>query len=137
MEQAREWVKMTYDTSIWHYGLFNQPSIRALLEGKEGAELEATVEAIRSASLKVGAFGTPEEVLETLIGAQEATGFGELICQMNYGLMPQDWATESMTLFSEEVLPTLKALKTKSTHSTPFAEVERARAASAQVAVTA
>jgi len=137
VEQAREWVKMTYDTSIWHYGLFNQPSIRALLEGKEGAELEATVEAIRSASLKVGAFGTPEEVLETLINAQEATGFGELICHMNYGLMPQDWATESMTLFSEEVLPTLKALETKSTHSTPFAEVERARAESAPVAATA
>lgn len=88
------------------------------------AELEATVEAIRSASLNVGAFGPPEEVLETLLGAQEAKGFGELICQMSYGMMPREWATESMTLFSEEVLPTLKALETPSTHSTPYAEVD-------------
>lgn len=137
VEQAREWVKMTYDTSIWHYGLFNQPSIRALLEGKEGAELEATVEAIRSASLNVGAFGTPEEVLETLLGAQEATGFGELICQMSYGMMPREWATDSMTLFSEEVLPTLKAVETGNTHSTPYVDVERAREAAAPMAATA
>lgn len=127
VQQAREWVKMTYDTSIWHYGLFNQPSMRALLEGKEGAELEAIVEAIRAKSLNVGAFGTPEEVLETLLGAQEATGFGELICQMSYGMMPREWAEDSMTLFSEEVLPTLKDLKVGSTHAAPFAQVEASR----------
>ncbi len=103
--------------------------MRALVEGKEGAELEATVEAIRSASLKVGAFGTPEEVLETLLGAQEATGFGELICQMSYGMMPRGWAEDSMTLFSEEVLPALKELKVDSTHSAPFSQVEASRLA--------
>ncbi len=134
VQQAREWVKMTYDTSIWHYGLFNQPSMRALLEGKEGAELEAIVEAIREKSLNVGAFGTPEEVLETLLGAQEATGFGELICQMSYGMMPRQWAEDSMTLFSNEVLPTLKDLKVGNTHAAPFAEVEASRlAANVQV----
>lgn len=125
--QAREWVKMTFDTSIWHYGLFNQPSFRKILEGKSGAELEATVEAIREGSLNVGAFGTPEEVLETLSTAYEATHFSELICQMSYGMMPKAWAAESMTLFSEEVLPKLKALETKSTHSTGFADVQASR----------
>jgi len=125
--QAREWVKMTYDTSIWHYGLFNQPSMRALLEGKSGAELDAIVEAIREKSLNVGAFGTPDEVLEQLSYAQEATGFGELICQMSYGMMPNEWAKESMTLFSEHVLPALKSIDADSTHSASFAEVEASR----------
>jgi len=110
VEQAREWVKMTYDTSIWHYGLFNQPSMRALLEGKEGA-------------------GTPEEVLETLLAAQDATGFGELICQMSYGMMPREWAEDSMRLFSEKVLPTLKDLKVGNTHSAPFVDVQASRQA--------
>lgn len=128
VEQAREWVKMTFDTSIWHYGLFTQPSFRKLLEGKTGAEAEATVEAIRSSALNVGAFGTPEEVFEQLSSAHEATGFGELICQMSYGMMPREWATDSMTLFSEEVLPKLKALDTKSTQAVPFADVEAGRA---------
>ncbi len=125
--QAREWVKMTFDTSIWHYGLFNQPSFRKLLEGKTGAEAEATIEAIRSSALNVGAFGTPEEVLEQLSTAHEATGFGELICQMSYGMMPREWATDSMTLFSEEVLPSLKAMDTKSTNAAPFSDVEASR----------
>lgn len=125
--QAREWVKMTYDTSIWHYGLFNQPSMRAILKGKSGAELEDTVEAIREKSLNVGAFGTPDEVLEQLSSAHKATDFGELICQMSYGMMPRDWASDSMTLFAKEVLPTLKAMKTQSTHSASFADVEASR----------
>jgi len=83
------------------------------------------------------AFGTPEEVLETLLRTQEATGFGELICQMSYGMMPLEWVKESMALFSEEVLPTLKARETPSTHSTPYAEVEEARGASSPTAATA
>lgn len=135
VQQAREWVKMTYDTSIWHYGLFNQPSMRALLKGKEGAELEAIVEAIREKSLNVGAFGTPEEVLETLLAAQDATGFGELICQMSYGMMPREWAEDSMTLFSEKVLPTLKDLKVGSTQSAPFADVQASREAASASAL--
>ena len=108
VQQAKEWVKMTYDSSIWHYGLFNQPSLRKLLEGKEGKELEDTIEQIRSASLNVGAFGTPEEVLEILTNAYRETSFAELIGQFNYGLMPYDWAKESMTMFAEEVLPELR-----------------------------
>ena len=58
----------------------------------------------------VGAFGSPGEVLETLTSNQKLTNFGELICQMNYGLMPYDWARESMTLFAKEVLPKLKQI---------------------------
>lgn len=127
VEQAREWVKMTFDSSIWHYGLFTQPSFRKMFEGKTEAEAKATVEAIRSSALNVGAFGTPEEVLEQLSAAHEATGFGELICQMSYGMMPREWATDSMTLFSEEVLPSLKAMDTKSTNAAPFADVEASR----------
>lgn len=42
-----------------------------------------------------------------------------------------------MTLFAEEVLPVLKAVDTASTHSTPFAEVERAREASSPAVATA
>ena len=130
VEQAREWVKMTFDTSIWHYGLFSQPSFRKLLEGKSPEEAEETIQAIRAGAVNVGAFGTPEEVLEQLMVAQEATGFGELICQVSYGMMPLEWATDSMTLFSEEVLPALQAIDTVPTSAVAFADVDAARAGS-------
>lgn len=127
VRQAREWVKMTYDSSIWHYGLFNQPSMKKLLEGKQGKELEDAIEQIRARSLVVGAFGTPEEVLETLTNVQGQTKFGELICQMNYGMMPLDWAKDSMTLFAEKVLPELHKIPVGSTASASFEQVKQAR----------
>ncbi len=129
VRQAREWVKMTYDSSIWHYGLFNQPSLRKFLAGKTGKELEEAIEEIRGQSLLLGAFGTPEEVLERLVQAQAKTKYAELICHMNFGLMPNAEAQENMTLFAQKVLPELKKLKVGNTASVPFAEVERARKA--------
>jgi len=135
--QAREWVKMTYDSSIWHYGLFNQPSMKKFFEGKSGKELEDAIEQIRARSLTVGAFGTPEECLETLARSQEKTGFGELICQVNYGLMPFEWARDSMTLFSEKVLPALQKIQVGSTASAPYREVQRGRAVADAAVATA
>lgn len=126
--QAREWVKMTYDSSIWHYGLFNQPSMKKHFEGKEGKELEDAIEAIRERSLHVGAFGTPDEILETLVNAQDKTQFAELICQVNFGMMPYEWAKESMTLFAKEVLPELQKIQPKGTiDCTPYAQVVESR----------
>lgn len=128
VRQAREWVKMTYDSSMWHYGLMNQPSMKKKLAGKTGKELEEAIEAIRDRALVVGAFGTPDEILETLTRVQDKTQFAELICQVNFGLMPYEWARDSMTLFAKEVLPELHKIQPKgSIDCTPYAEVVAGR----------
>ncbi|WP_417522427.1 LLM class flavin-dependent oxidoreductase [Marinovum sp.] len=138
VRQAREWVKMTYDSSIWHYGLMNQPSMKKKLAGKTGKELEDAIEEIRARSLVVGAFGTPDEILETLSNAQDKTQFAELICQVNFGLMPYEWAHDSMKLFAKEVLPELKKIEPKGTiDCTPYADVVASRERETQSAPAA
>ena len=123
---AREWFKQTFDSSVWHYGLFNKPSLRALLAGKEGPELERAIDEIYDDATRVGVFGTPEECVEQLVDIQARTGIGELVCHMNFGLMPVEVAERSMRLFGSEVLPALHAIDVPDVRATPFAEVRSA-----------
>jgi alkanesulfonate monooxygenase SsuD/methylene tetrahydromethanopterin reductase-like flavin-dependent oxidoreductase (luciferase family) len=120
---AREWFKQTFDSSVWHYGLFNKPSIRAQLAGKEGAELERAIAEIYDGATRVGVFGAPEECVEQLVDIQARTGLGELVCHMNFGLMPIDVAERNMRLFAAEVLPALHAIDVPDVRATSFAEV--------------
>lgn len=131
---AREWFKQTFDSSVWHYGLFNKPSIRAALAGKEGAELERAVTEIYDDAARIGVFGTPAECIEQLVDIQRRTGMGELICHMHFGLMPVHVAERSMRLFAADVLPTIQAIETPEIRSTPFAEVQRTRGADFEAA---
>jgi alkanesulfonate monooxygenase SsuD/methylene tetrahydromethanopterin reductase-like flavin-dependent oxidoreductase (luciferase family) len=119
---ARDWFKQTFDSSVWHYGLMNKPSLRALLAGKEGAELERAIAAIYDEATRVGVFGTPNECREQLGDIQARTGMGELVCHMNFGLMPVDVAEGSMRLFAAEVLPTLQSIDVPDIRATPYAE---------------
>jgi alkanesulfonate monooxygenase SsuD/methylene tetrahydromethanopterin reductase-like flavin-dependent oxidoreductase (luciferase family) len=120
---ARDWFKQTFDSSVWHYGLMKKPSLRALLAGKEGAELEQAIAAIYDEATRVGVFGTPDECVEQLTDIQSRTGIGELVCHMNFGLMPVDVAERSMRLFATEVLPVLQAIDVSEVRATPFSEV--------------
>jgi alkanesulfonate monooxygenase SsuD/methylene tetrahydromethanopterin reductase-like flavin-dependent oxidoreductase (luciferase family) len=125
---AREWYKQTFESSVWHYGLFNKPSLRALLAGKEGAELDRAIADIYEDATRIGVFGTPDECIEGLTAIQARTGIAQLICHMNYGLMPVDVAERSMRMFAAEVLPALHAVDVPDVRATPFAEVRPAAA---------
>jgi alkanesulfonate monooxygenase SsuD/methylene tetrahydromethanopterin reductase-like flavin-dependent oxidoreductase (luciferase family) len=120
---ARDWFKQTFDSSVWHYGLMNKPSLRALLAGKEGAELEQAIAAIYDEATRVGVFGTPDECRQQLIEIQERTGLGELVCHMNFGMMPVDRAERSMRLFADEVLPALQSIDVPPIRATPYAQI--------------
>lgn len=126
--EAREWFKQTFDSSVWHYGLMNKPSIRAQLAGKEGAELERAIADIYDEATRVGVFGTPDECIEQLVDIQARTGLAELVCHMNFGMMPVEVAERSMRLFAEKVLPTLQSIEAPDVRSTPYSEVVGVRA---------
>ena len=126
---AHEWYKQTFDSSVWHYGLFNQPSLRELVAGKEGADLDRTIAEIYDNAARIGVFGTPDECIEQFLDIQRRTGMGQLICHMNFGLMPVSVAEQSMRLFAAEVLPVLQGIETPEFRATPYAEVRRSRLA--------
>ena len=127
---AREWFKQTFDSSVWHYGLMNKPSLRALLAGKEGAELEQAIAAIYEQATRVGVFGTPDECRQQLAEIQARTGMSELVCHMNFGLMPVEVAARSMRLFADEVLPSLHSIDVPDVRATPYAGTRRVEASS-------
>ena len=54
-------------------------------------------------------WGTPDEVADQLIDYQRMVGAGGIIGVFSYGGMPFDEAEENMRLFSEKVMPRLKA----------------------------
>ena len=54
-------------------------------------------------------WGTPDEVTDQLIEYQRMVGAGGVIGVFSYGGMPFDEAEENMRLFSEKVMPRLKA----------------------------
>jgi alkanesulfonate monooxygenase SsuD/methylene tetrahydromethanopterin reductase-like flavin-dependent oxidoreductase (luciferase family) len=123
---AREWFKQTFDSSVWHYGLFKKPSIRALLAGKEGAELEQAIAGIYDDATRVGVFGTPDECIAQLIEIQARTGLGELVCHMNFGMMPVEVAEQSMRLLASEVLPALQDIEAPEVRATRHVETAAA-----------
>lgn len=128
-DDARKWYRDTIDSSIWHYGLFDQPSMRARLVGKTGAELQAAVDEIYADSMRTGIFGTPDQVLAQLTDIQHLLGLGHLQGHFNFGRMPHGVAKKSVELFAREVLPALKELPSPEIRATPFEEVRAARTA--------
>jgi alkanesulfonate monooxygenase SsuD/methylene tetrahydromethanopterin reductase-like flavin-dependent oxidoreductase (luciferase family) len=120
---ARDWFKQTVDSSMWHYGLFNQPSFRKRLEGKEGPEVDKVIAEIFEEATMVGVFGTPDECTEQLIEIQRKSGLAHLIANVHFGMMPIDVAERSIRLFAKEVLPVLQAIPTPDIFSTPYQEV--------------
>lgn len=130
-EYARRWYIDIIDSTIWHYGIFNQPSMRAKVQGKTGAELQAAIDQIYADSMKVGVFGTPNQVIAKLSEIQNMLGVGHLQGHFDFGRMPHDVAKKSMTLFAKEVMPALRELPEPEVRSTPFSEVlaDRAKAA--------
>jgi alkanesulfonate monooxygenase SsuD/methylene tetrahydromethanopterin reductase-like flavin-dependent oxidoreductase (luciferase family) len=122
-EGAREWFKQTFDSSVWHYGLLRQPSIRHRLVGKTGAAREREIAAIYDDSTRVGVFGTPDRCVEQLTAIQRRTGIGHLICHLYYGLMPIEAAERSMRLFAAEVLPALREIPVDDMVATSYTQL--------------
>ena len=58
-------------------------------------------------------FGTPEEVIERIIAAQQACSFSEMTLVPQFGDMPYDEAQNSVKLFAREVLPVIHKLDAK------------------------
>jgi alkanesulfonate monooxygenase SsuD/methylene tetrahydromethanopterin reductase-like flavin-dependent oxidoreductase (luciferase family) len=131
-EYARRWYRDIIDSSIWHYGIFNQPSMRALTVGKTGAELDAAIESIYANSMKTGVFGTPDEVIEKLSEIQNMLGIGHLQGHFDFGRMPHDVAKANVELFAKEVMPALRELPEPEMRSTSYAEVVASRAKEAK-----
>lgn len=130
-EDARKWYRDVTEMAIWHYGLFDQPSIRALVAGKSGEELEKALAKIYAGSMQTGVFGTPDECIEQLTAIHDNLGLDHLIANLNFGRMPIDVAEKNMKLFAKEVLPALQALPSKDTGATSFTEVLKSRKAEA------
>ena len=130
-EDARKWYRDVTEMAIWHYGLFDQPSIRALVAGTSGEELEKALAKIYAGSMQTGVFGTPDECIEQLTAIHDNLGLDHLIANLNFGRMPIDVAEKNMKLFAKEVLPALQALPSKDTGATSFTEVLKSRKAEA------
>jgi len=126
-EEARHWYRDVTEMAIWHYGLFDQPTIRAQVAGKSGAELEAAVAKIYEASMQTGVFGTPDECIEQLVEIQKKLGLAHIICNLNFGRMSIETAEKNMRLFAKEVLPVLQAIEVEDPGSTAFADVLASR----------
>jgi len=58
-------------------------------------------------------FGSPDEVIERIIAAQQACSFSEMTIVPQFGDMPYDEAHRSVTLFAREVLPVVHRLEAK------------------------
>ena len=74
-----------------------------------------------------GLFGTPEYLIEKIREVQAIGNVGHLITLHSFGDMPRDRVEESMKLFGQSVLPTIKTFGTGEPEAIGFDVVRGAR----------
>jgi alkanesulfonate monooxygenase SsuD/methylene tetrahydromethanopterin reductase-like flavin-dependent oxidoreductase (luciferase family) len=126
-EEARQYRRDIAESTIWHYGILRQPSLRKRLEGKQGAELDAEMERIFDDTAHAAVAGTPDECIEQLLSLQKRLGMGYLLGHFNFGRLPVEMAEKSMRLFAKEVLPVLHSIEAPEFEATPYAQVRSER----------
>jgi alkanesulfonate monooxygenase SsuD/methylene tetrahydromethanopterin reductase-like flavin-dependent oxidoreductase (luciferase family) len=111
---ATEYISRYFTTVMKHYefagahfgdtkGYTSYDAVAAMLR-------EAGMEAAAQGYVHAQTWGTPDQILEKIRVRREVIGDYDLNCAFFYAGMPVDTAQQSMRLFSEKVLPELKAL---------------------------
>jgi len=120
--QAGEYILTAGRDVALHYG-FADPSNFVAVKGYEAyanraagatAVLAATASGKEQSKVQTPGYhpsnlmiGTPEEVIERIMAAQQACSFSEITIVPQFGTMPYDEAEKSTKLFAQEVLPVI------------------------------
>jgi alkanesulfonate monooxygenase SsuD/methylene tetrahydromethanopterin reductase-like flavin-dependent oxidoreductase (luciferase family) len=72
-----------------------------------GAQRALTIEDMAANGVVI--VGSPQTVRERIARMRERTGFGILVCLLQFGVMPDELARRNMEMFAAEVMPWLRA----------------------------
>ena len=124
--KTEEWIWTANRDVNVHYGFADASNFKGVKGYEAYAAREAGATAILASSVgkddkgkpKTPGYhasnlliGSPDQILEKLVAAQEACSFGEVTIVPQFGNMPYEDATKSTRLFAEEVLPTVHQMK--------------------------
>jgi alkanesulfonate monooxygenase SsuD/methylene tetrahydromethanopterin reductase-like flavin-dependent oxidoreductase (luciferase family) len=68
-----------------------------------GAQQALTIEDMAANGVVI--VGSPQTVRDRIARMKERTGFGILVCLLQFGIMPDDLAKRNMEMFTAEVMP--------------------------------
>ena len=111
---ARQYIGGYWDSIIEHYEfdkdhLKNTPGYEFHGQMYDRLNAPGGMERMTDFFLGLQVWGTPDEVTDRLIDYQRMVGAAGIIGVFSYGGMPHHEAETNMRLFSEKVLPRLKA----------------------------
>jgi alkanesulfonate monooxygenase SsuD/methylene tetrahydromethanopterin reductase-like flavin-dependent oxidoreductase (luciferase family) len=122
-EVGEQYWRRTAAMTLWHY---DRLAADYFMPDATPAERKAAVMEGYENQAAAGMFGTPEEVIEQIRELQQMANVGHLITLHSFGDMPRELIEESMKLFGEAVLPTIKTFGTSEPEAIPFNVVREA-----------
>jgi alkanesulfonate monooxygenase SsuD/methylene tetrahydromethanopterin reductase-like flavin-dependent oxidoreductase (luciferase family) len=123
-EVGEEYWRRTAGMTLWHY---DRLAADYFMPDATPEERTAAVMEGYENQAAAGMFGTPEEVIEQIRELQQMANVGHLITLHSFGDMPVELVEESMELFGQAVLPTIKTFGTGEPEAIPYSVVRRAR----------
>jgi alkanesulfonate monooxygenase SsuD/methylene tetrahydromethanopterin reductase-like flavin-dependent oxidoreductase (luciferase family) len=129
-EVGEQYWRKTSGMTLWHY---DRLASDYFMPDATQEEREAAVNAGYESQASNGIFGSPEEVIEQIRELQELANAGHLITLHSFGDMPFDLVEDSMKLFAETVLPTIKTFGSGEPEAIPYEVVRETRETEAAV----